>query len=185
MKNNLIVLLLIGILSSCSTDNTEEDIKEFIPGEVIVGIKSGTDINRLFDFVNQFDHKVKNIRALTFTSDLPSDSLQYVLRTLNEKTYTNDGINWSVTGYLHYQTYQITIFPKLFGMDNVDFQNDWLRSMEEFELSTKHNINVNTGIIHFYLPKGREIEWENRFKNYDIVEWAELNYIQEITHGIN
>src|SRR5690606_784091 len=105
MKNHLIMLLLIGILSSCfscSTDNADEDVKEFIPEEVIVGIKSGTDINKVFDFINQFDHKVKSIKSLTFTSDLPSDSLQYVIRTLNEKTYTNDGINWFVTGYLHY-----------------------------------------------------------------------------------
>lgn len=185
MKNFLIVLLLIGILSSCSNDNTDEDIKEFIPEEVLVGIKSGTDINKVFDFVNQFDHKVKNIKALTFTSDLPPDSLQYVLRTLNEKTYTNDGTNWFVTGYLQYQTNQITVFPKLFGMDNVDYQNDWLSSMEEFELREKHNIELNSGIIHFYVPKGKELEWENRFKNYDIVEWAELNYISEITPGTN
>ncbi|MEP6262842.1 MAG: hypothetical protein ABJ092_14795 [Gillisia sp.] len=185
MKNYLIVFVMIGILSSCSTDNADEDMIEFVQGEVIVGIKSGTDINRVFDFINQFDHKVKNIRSLTFTSDLPSDSLQYVIRTLNEKTYTNDGINWFVTGYLHYQTNQITIFPKLFDMDNVDFQNDWLISMEEFDLKTKHYNNLNAGIIHFYVPKGSELEWENRFKNSDIVEWAELNYIQEITHGIN
>lgn len=185
MKNNLIILLLIGVLSSCSTDNMDEDVKKFIPGDVIVGIKSGTDVNQVFSFINEFDHNIKSIRALTFTSELPSDSLQYVLNTLNEKTYTNDGINWFVTGYLHYQTNQITIFPKLFGMDNVDYQNDWLISMEEYELSEKHNMELNSGIIHFLVPKGKELKWERRFENYEIVEWAELNYIVDISPGIN
>jgi len=185
MKNNLIILFLIGVLSSCSTDNTVEDVKEFVPGDVIVGIKSGTDVNQVFSFINEFDHKIKSIRFLTFTSELQSDSLQYILNSLNEKTYTNDGVNWFVTGYLHYQTNQITISPKLFGMENVDYQNDWLISMEEYELSEKHNMELNSGVIHFLVPKGKEVEWEGRFENYDIVEWAELNYIIDISPGIN
>jgi hypothetical protein len=31
------------------------DTREFVPGEVSVGIKSGTDISALFEFINQFD----------------------------------------------------------------------------------------------------------------------------------
>ena len=180
MKNIIILLSFIGIFSSCSNDDSELDTQEFVPREVSVGIKSGTNINAVFRFINQFDHKVDNINSLTFTSDLPSDSLQYVLDFLNEKTYTNDGINWSVTGYLHYQTNQITIFPRLFGMDNLEYQNDWLSAMDELRLDEKHNIKLNTGIIRFYVPIGRELEWKNQFENYNIVDWAEPNYIVDI-----
>ncbi len=183
MKNILILLSLIGILSSCSNDDAEVFIQEFVPEEVSVGIKSGANINEIFNFINQFDLNVDNINSLTFKSDLPSDSLQHVLDRLNEKSYTNDGINWFVTGYLHHQTNQITIFPRLFGMDNVEYQNDWLISMEEMELSEKHTIELNSGIIRFYVPKGKEMEWKNRFENYSIVDWAELNYIADIQHN--
>lgn len=160
MKTIIILLSFIGILSSCSSDDAEVVIHGFIPQEVSVGIKSGTNINEIFEFVNQFDHKVDNINSLTFNSELPSDSLQYVLDFLNEKSYTNDGINWFVTGYMHQQTNQITIFPRLFIMDKVEYQNDWLFSMEELGLSEKHNIELNSGIIRFYVPKGQGIRME-------------------------
>lgn len=177
MKNIIILISLIGLLSSCSNDDNETDTREFIPEEVFVGIKSGTDINDLFKFINLFDHPVDNVHSLTFTSDLPSDNLQYVLDILNKKTYTNDGVNWFVTGYLHNQTNQITIFPKLFGMENIENQNDWLNSMNELKLNEKHNVELSSGIIRFNVPVGKEIEWRNKFMNYNIVDWSELNYI--------
>ena len=180
MKNSVLILSLIGILSSCSRVNTDVNNKEFVPGEVFVGIKSGTDIQKVFNFINQVDLKVDNINSLTFTSDLPSDSLDYVLDVLNEKTYTNDGINWFVTGYLHHQTNKITIFPRLFDMENRDYQNDWLNSMEKLVLNEKHEIDLNSGIILFHVPPGRELEWKNKFENYNIIDWAELNFIADL-----
>ncbi len=183
MKKQFLFLFVIGILSSCSKDNV--DIQEFVLGEVSVGIKSGTNINAIFDFINQFDHSVDNINSLTFTSDLPSNNLQNILDNLNAKIYTNGGVNWLVTGYLHYQSNQITIFPRLFGIDNIEYQNDWLTSMNELELNEKHNIELNSGIIRFIVPIGKELEWKNQFENFNIVDWAKLNYIADIEPHTN
>ena len=185
MKNIFILLAVFGFLTSCSNDDSENETQEFVPGEVSVGIKSGTEIDELFDFINLFNHQVDNVNSLTFTSDLPSNNLQLILDNLNEKTYTNDGVNWFVTGYLHHQTNDITIFPRLFGMDNIEYQTDWLNSMDEFDLNEKHNAELNSGIIRFYVPVGQEIEWRNQFANYDIVDWAELNYIADIEPHTN
>jgi len=41
---------------------------------------------------------------------------------------------------------------------------------------------LNSGIIRFYVSESQEIEWRNQFLSYDIVEWAELNYIANIEH---
>lgn len=183
MKKIILLISIIGILSSCSNDDVEN--REFVPREVLVGIKSGTNINAIFEFINQFDHRVDNINSLTFTSDLPPNNLQNVLDILNKKTYTNDGINWFVTGYLHHQTNQITIFPKLFEIDNLEYQNDWLTSMGELELSERHNIELNSGIIRFYVLAGKELEWKNQFENYNIVDWSELNYITDLEPQTN
>ena len=183
MKKLILLISFIGILSSCTNNDSENDTREFVAGEVFVGIKSGTDINDLFEFINLFNHQVDNVNSLTFTSNLESDNLQYVLDILNDKTYTNDGINWFVTGYLHSQTNQITIFPRLFEMENIDYQTDWLNSMNELKLNEKHNSELNSGIIRFYVPLGQEIEWRNQFESYNIVDWADLNYIAHIeTH---
>lgn len=185
MKKIVLLISFFGILTSCSNDNSETDTREFVPGEVSVGIKSGTDINDLFEFINLFDHQVDNVNSLTFTSNLEPENLQYVLDALNEKTYTNDGVNWFVTGNLHYQTNEITIFPRLFGINNIDYQNDWLNAMNELQLNEKHNAELNSGIIRFYVPVGKEIEWRNQFTNYDIVDWSELNYITDIEPNTN
>lgn len=185
MKKLFIVLCIIGFLSSCSKDDSENETQEFVPGEVFVGIKSGTDIKDLFNFINQFDLEVDNVNSLSFTSDLSSDNLQYVLDNLNKKKYTNDGVNWFVTGYLHHQTNQIWIFPRLFEMSNVDYQQDWLTSMVELELKYIHNVDLNSGIIMFKVPEGQELEWKKKFEKYDIVDWAELNYIVDIGPNTN
>jgi len=180
LKEIIISLLLITILSSCNKNDAVLDTQEFVPGEVSVGIKSGTSIKEIFKFINRFNHKVDNINSLSFTSDLPSDSLQFVLDFLNKKEYTNDGKNWFVTGYLNYKTKQIHISPRLFDMDNLDYQNDWITSMQKLKLSKDHNIELNSGIIYFNVPIGLELGWKNIFKTYRIVDWAELNYIYSI-----
>jgi hypothetical protein len=185
MKKILIVLSIIGFLYSCSNDDSENETQEFISGEVSVGIKSGTDIADLFNFISQFELEVDNVNSLSFTSNLPSDNLQSVLDNLNQKNYTNDGVNWFVTGYLHYQTSQIWIFPRLFDMNNMDYQQDWLTSMVELELNDVHNVDLNSGIIRFKVPEGQELLWKNQFENYDIVDWAELNYIADIEPNTN
>ena len=185
MKTIVIVFAVLGLLSSCSNDDAEIDTLEFAPGEISVGIKSGTDIKYLFGFINQFEHKVIVIRALTFTSRLSSGDLQNVLKVLNEKTYTNDGLNWRVTGYLNHQTNQITIFPKLFNMENIKNQNDWLTSLDEFKLKSEHHKDLNSGIIVFTVPSGEEHKWKSHFKNYAVVDWAELHYFADIKPIMN
>lgn len=180
MKNLKILLPLLALLViSCQNDDIEGGIetREFVPTDVLVGIKSGVGITQIFNFINEFDHDVENLNSIAFTSDLPSSNLQYVLDYLNDKPYTNNGDDWFVTGYLHYQTNQITVFPRLFEINNTEYQEDWLSTMILLKLKIKYDAGISGGIIHFNVPEGEELEWESTFKSYDIVDWAELNYI--------
>jgi len=185
MKEIIISLLFIGVLSSCNNNDAVLDTREFVPGEISVGIKSGTSIKETFNFINLFDHRVDNINSLSFTSDLPSDSLQYILNFLNEKKYTNDGKNWFVSGHLHHKTKQITISPRLFDIDNLDYQNDWIASMQKLKLKEDYNIELNSGIIRFNVPIGLELGWKNIFEKHKITDWVELNYIGGFGPDIN
>ncbi len=180
MQKLFILFALMGLLSSCSKDDSDMENPAFVPGEVIVGIKSGTDIHALFNFINEVGLEVDNIHALTFTSLLPPGDLQFVLDILNEKNYTNDGINWFVNGYVHRQTNQIWIFPRLFDMHTLAYQQDWLTAMDDLKLQEEHIMDLNSGSILFKVPKGQEIKWENKFETHAIVDWAELNYIADI-----
>lgn len=175
----LIFILFTLILLGCEKDSFENS-QEFVPTDVLVKIKGYYTIDKVFDFINTFDHDVENIHSQVYTSSLPSDSLQYVLDYLNEKPYTNDGLNWFVNGYSHYQTNTITIFPRLFDIKNTEYQNDWLKSMEILELNEQTEGETSGCIIYFHVPEGKEKEWEHKFEEYEFVEWAELNYITDI-----
>lgn len=175
-----IILILTILTVSCSSDNDvpEPDYK-FVPTDVIIKTKGNFTIDKVFEFINGFDHDVEYIYNGIYNSKLPSDSLEYVLNYLNSKSYTNSS-GWKVSGYLHYQTNRITIFPRLFEIKNKEYQQDWLESMDILKLIEKIDAETSGHIIYFHVPEGQEKEWVKKFKKYDFVEWAELNYIIEI-----
>ena len=91
-------------------------------------------IDKVFDFINSLELDVKLINYGIYISTMSSDNLQYILDNLNAKPYTSDGNAWKVSGYLHYSTNQITVFPRLYNMKNKDYQADWLKTMNDYEL---------------------------------------------------
>ena len=176
----ILLSLILLIFLSCSKEEDVNMDEEFVPTDVLVKIKGTYTIDKVFDFINSFDHEVENISSQTYISALPSDSLQYVLDYLNAKPYTNDGITWFVTGYLHYQTQEITIFPRFFEIKNSEYQKDWLESMKILKLKEQTDTETSGCIVFFHVPEGKEKEWEKKFERYEFVEWAELNYLAEV-----
>ena len=180
------LILLIFAFLSCekesneSIDQTNHSDEKFIPTDVLVKVKGYYTIDKVFNFINLFNHEVEYINSQVYTSTLPPDSLKYILDYLNAKPYTNDGSGWFVNGYLHYKTQQITIFPMLFQIKKKEYQRDWLLSMVKLKLSEDTNSLTDGCIIFFHVPEGTEKEWEKRFEAFDFVEWAELNYYVEL-----
>ena len=171
---------LAVLLAGC--DREDEDVKpelEFVPTEVFVKFEGGYTIDKVFEFINSLGHEVPYIRSLKYTSDLPPDSLEYVLNYLNAKPYTQRDV-WRVTGYRHYKTDEISIFPTLFDMKNAKYQNDWLESIQVLQLREDTEGTTAGFIVFFRVPEGEEKTWESKFEEYDFVEWAELNYIVEL-----
>ncbi|PXX97741.1 hypothetical protein DF185_17375 [Marinifilum breve] len=160
----ILIIVLISVLA-CEQD-TDNDIEkpdyEFVPTDVLVKIKGSFTINKVFDFINSLDLDVENIHSQVYTSNLPSDSLQYVLNYLNKKPYTNDGNTWFVNGYLHYQTKVITIFPRFFDIKNKPYQLDWLDSMKILKLKEQTEGETAGCIIFFHVPEGKEMEWNGK-----------------------
>lgn len=178
MKNYLIPIFILLMFISCKEDEELTPEYDFVPTEVLLMTDGTVNIREVFEFINLFDHEVEveSVTNEVYLSDLPSDSLNYVLDYLNAKSYTNDKV-WSVTGYRHYATDVITIFPKFFDIKNQENQADWLESMQILKLREKGE----GFIILFHVPEGQEKEWEKRFEAYDFVKWVELNYKVPIT----
>lgn len=179
-RQNYLILILTILTISCSSEKEEpQPDYKFVPTDVIVKTKGYYTIDKVFNFINGLDHNVEYIYNGIYNSELPSDSLEYVLNYLNSKPYTNSSV-WKVGGYLHYQTNQITLFPRLFEIKNKDNQLDWLETMDFLKLTEKTNLEVSGYIIYFHVPEGQEKEWVTKFKKLDFIDWAELNYILEI-----
>jgi|GEM_PF-841452 len=176
-KLKLALFFLFLLFISCAKDNVDNSDDKYKYPDVAVKVKGVYTIDKVFDFINSFDIEVASINSPVYTSDLPSDSLQYVLDYLNAKAYTHNGNGMLVSGYLDYKTKVITIFPTLFNMKNTTYQADWLESMKILKLK-EDTVSTTAGyMIDFHVPKGDEEKWVKKLSEYKCVGWAGLVYL--------
>lgn len=179
-----LLIMMTGVLGLASCNKKNSDVRpegRFVPTDVIVKTKSDFTVDKVFDFINTYDHDVELLYNGIYTSELPSDSLQYVLDYLNKKTYTHENEDWPVSGYLHYKSQVITIFPRLIDMKDRSNQTDWLQSMKILRLKEVIEKNgIGGNMIHFHVPASEEKTWVAKFRKLSFVEWAELNYYADI-----
>ena len=150
-KLKLALFFLFLLFISCAKDNVDNSDDKYKYPDVAVKVKGVYTIDKVFDFINSFDIEVASINSPVYTSDLPSDSLQYVLDYLNAKAYTHNGNGMLVSGYLDYKTKVITIFPTLFNMKNTTYQADWLESMKILKLK-EDTVSTTAGyMIDFHV----------------------------------
>lgn len=152
---------------------------DFVPTDVIVKTKRGFTIDKVFEFINQYDHSVEYISSTAYISSLAPDRLQYILDYLNAKKYTNRP-QWPVSGNLHYATNDIYVFLRLYDIKNKNNQKDWLQSIEILKMKELIEGDDFVGsIVYFHVPAGAEKEWVEKFKALPFVDWAETNnYLQ-------
>jgi hypothetical protein len=181
MKHIIILSFLIAMTGCQREDVVNPDLK-FTPSKIFVKTKGKYKINEVFNFINSFDHDVIHMSALTMTSDLPADSLQYILNYLNNKPYTTDRKDWHVNGRSHAQTKAITItISRLFDINNQSYQRDLFESMKILKLKeVTRNSDIGGYVILFYVPAGKEIRSIRKFLKHDIVDWAEPNYLLKV-----
>lgn len=153
----------------------EDDLPQFVAGEIIVTTKAESSMEQVFEFINAQENSVETILSSAYSSSLPTDSLPSLLTYLNQKAYTNNG-NRLTTGQIDLPSGKIRIFPKLFQMNMISNQQDWIQSMQNLkctELSKQK-------ILLFRVPEGSERQWMDKYKSHKIVELTELNYISEV-----
>jgi hypothetical protein len=181
-KLKLALFFLFLLFISCAKDNVDNSDDKYKYPDVAVKVKGDYTIDKVFDFINSFDIEVASINSPVYTSDLPSDSLQYVLDYLDAKAYTHNGNGMLVSGYLDYKTKVITIFPTLFNMKNTTYQADWLESMKILKLK-EDTVSADAGyMIDFHVPKGDEEKWVKKLSEYKCVGWTGLVYLCGFQH---
>ena len=179
MKNIILLLIFSLFIFSCEKETDPEiNEEEFVPGDLSVGFKETASLKSSFDLINSYGLEITDAWGHYYISELPDDSIDYVVKILTEKLYLNDD-RWKVIKdgnvYNHYSTGEITVLCRMIHMDEIS-QKDWFRTVNELLLVEQPSVKV------FYLkvPVGQEKAWRDKLKSHDIVKWAELNYIIEI-----
>ena len=148
------------------------------PREVGVFTQFGKTIDKVFDFINLFDHEVIQMSGEQYISTISSshDNLWYILNGLIAKPYTRG----QAFGRLeHYNiSGPINIGPFTFyNMHNVAYQTDWLKTMNDYGLIEK-NEDHPLYFIQFLVPDGKENEWQAEFETYyEFVLSTQLNNV--------
>ncbi|WP_324675479.1 hypothetical protein [Hymenobacter sp. GOD-10R] len=170
------LLLLVLPLVSCEKDNdvSPEEETEFVPGEVLVGIKETTMVPQTFALVNSRSLEILAISIPMYNSNLPSDSSAYVERALNAKPYINDK-GWKASVIRNTNTGKLTVNMRLMNM-NLANQRDWLATVQQLQLQEQPTATS----YHLKVPVGQEKKWVAELQQQSEVRWAELNNIVHI-----
>ncbi|REA63756.1 hypothetical protein DSL64_04835 [Dyadobacter luteus] len=162
---------------SCRKKDVQvEPEPRYKPTDVLVGMKNDASIADVFQFINSYEHEVETITGSFYISDLPVDSLEYVLLELNQKPYlTNPG--WKVGGYVADRL--IHVFPRMYSMNQLSNQSDWLNTVSQLKLKLLRRSSGGV-VLYLHVPAGAEKDWVEKFKEQSDVQWADLNYYADI-----
>ena len=141
-----------------------------ISKEIGVFTHSHITIDKVFDFINLFEHNVEFITNDRFISAMQPHYQSNIVSALHEKPY----IQSFHTG-VESSTNEIFMFLWLYNMDNRDYQADWLKTMNDFELFEGGSHPYY--FIKFLVLEGKEREWQAKFETYnELVSRTRLHY---------
>jgi hypothetical protein len=174
LKSTFLILILASIFSACEDGvGPAADKRDFVRGDVIIGIKTDVSINAVFDLMNERDVTIDQMSGFFYYSTLSNDSLDYVIHTLQNKAYCNRGGFKGGSAYVHALDNRIVVTQIFFDMD-LDAQQDWVSTIDKLKL---HDLGNDTRNLVIEVNPGTEKFWMKKFKEHPYVKWAELNYI--------
>ena len=170
LQTTILTLFIIGCNDE---DNLPIDDREFVPGDVIIGIKSTTSINSVFDLMNEREVTIDQMSGFFNYSTLPNDSLDYIINELKDKIYLNKRGFSGGSAFIHAIENRIIVTEFFFEM-NMEAQQDWLTTMNILKLNDLGNDTKN---LLIKVTPGTEKYWMQLFKIHPYVTWVELNHI--------
>jgi hypothetical protein len=180
MKNLFLIFSFASFLFniSCSDNTTETDNSlQYMKGDVIVGVTSQTEVEAVFDLMNEFELSIDQMSGFDYFSPWPQDSIESLIQYFSSISYLNKNGFGPFVFYSETDN-KITILPLLYDMNLIN-QTNWLNNLDKMELI---DCEGNFKNLLLKVPEGTEMSWVKKLKEYDIVRWSELNYITHTTH---
>jgi hypothetical protein len=175
MKNLFLFFSFASFLFniSCSDDTIAPDNSlQYVKGDVIVGITAQTEIEAVFDLMNELNLTIDHMSGFDYLSPWPQDSIESLIQYFSSISYLNKNGFGPFVFYSELDN-KITVLPYLYDM-NLNNQTDWLIHLGKMELIDCKGNFKNLLLI---VPEGTEIFWVEKLKEYEIVRWTQLNYI--------
>ena len=96
MKTKILFDILIAtiLFAACDDGDHKTEEPQFVPGDLLVGIKSDVSIDKVFDLMNEKGVAIDRMSGFFSYSLLPNDSLTFINNQLITKSYLN-GSGWS------------------------------------------------------------------------------------------
>ena len=184
MKNILLYLAILPVFFiSCNTEENTEGEREFAPGELNIGIVETAGITEAWDLVNSFDLFITDAWGHKYLSNLPVDSMDYIVNYLNGRLYINDNFSWKAVKdgnvKIDKETNKISVSCRILNV-TIKTQTEWLTDVKELEL---YEVPVATKVFYLEVPVDYELEWKAIFEHEEIIEWASPNYYYEIIYN--
>lgn len=177
MKNVTLLWALLAslLMLSCQSDDAAPQA-EYVPTNVIVGLKQGITTQQLINFINARGLSADYINYMKYKSALPATELEYAREYFNNQPFMSP--NWGVYAYIDPQDNVMRLLPHLSAMHLPACQSALMQTIETLQLADEPT--ETAPVILFTVPAGKEMEWRTRFLEMEEVAWADLNWYAEI-----
>jgi hypothetical protein len=168
-----LIYVTLLLLACDEKDPDQLDNRNFVLGNVVIGINSSVSLNEVFELMNEKAAFIEQMNGFFNYSTLPKDSLEYVKNILKSKPYTQQSGIEEASAFVSENDSRIVVTESLFKMDTAA-QHDWLLTLNKLELKDLGNETKNLVIS---VGPGSEKYWIDIFRRHPYVTWAELNYV--------
>ena len=172
MKSKILfdILIVTILLSACDNGENKTEEPLFLPGDLLIGIKSDLSIDLVFDLMNEKGVAIDRMYGFYTYSLLPIDSLTFINNQLISKSYLN---NWDISNQVgKVVNNRIELHTTFFEMDLMS-QLDWLETIKKSQLRDLEAIHK---LVIIKVTPGTEKEWKEIFDSHPYVKSVSLNW---------
>jgi hypothetical protein len=177
---NLILAFLTLLFTYCKKNDitkTDKQSDKYVPGDLIVGIKSDITIDKVFKLFNEYKISISEVDGYFYNTEFPNDSLNFIVNKIKDKPYLNkNGFHGGSAYISEVNPYIVFVTDIMFDMDS-SAQADWTQTISNLKLIDYGNDTKN---LLLKVPIGTEIYWQGILGKQEYIKWAELNYIVTI-----
>jgi hypothetical protein len=173
-KISVIFSVIVFLLLSCVVPVTTNPGIEFVPGQLMVGLRNTTSFIEFSDHIFSFeDFSVQSSSSIAFRANQPQDSVAAILERVHDKNYLFSNSSSVFYSQSDLEMKMIVTFDDATESQIEDF-NDFCTSYG-FTRDTLWSAFTDFFVLH--VPIGNELGWKNILSDDNFFLWVDVNAI--------